>query len=205
MSPFVEGLVAGYGIAIPVGAIAVLIINASLICGFRTGFMAGAGAATADLLYAALAGVAGMALSEFVAPLAGPFGVVGGLVLIALAVNGFRQGMRGFDEPSNIEVDCRMGRTYLKFVGLTLINPLTVVYFTALILGGEASQGLETSRAILAFVIGAGLASFSWQTLLAGLGGLARTRLSTRARIYAAFAGSLIVLVLGVRLLLSVF
>ena len=204
MTPLVEGLVAGYGIAIPVGAIAVLIINTSILCGFRTGLMAGAGAATADLLYAALAGVAGVALSDLISPLAGPFGIAGGLVLIALAVNGFRQGLHGFDEPSNVHVDCQAGRTYFKFVGLTLINPLTIVYFTALILGGEATYSLGSPSAVLAFVVGAAIASFSWQSLLAGLGGLARTRLSNKARVYAAIAGSLVVFVLGVRLLLSV-
>jgi arginine exporter protein ArgO len=111
--------------------------------------------------------------------------------------------LRGFDEPDNVNVDCHIGKTYVKFVGLTLINPLTVVYFTALILGREASQGLRSPNAVLAFVAGAAIASFSWQSLLAGLGGLARTRLSDRARIYAAFAGSLIVFVLGMRLLVN--
>ncbi len=42
MTPFVEGLIAGYGIAIPVGAIAILIVEMGLRCGFRVGFMAGA-------------------------------------------------------------------------------------------------------------------------------------------------------------------
>jgi threonine/homoserine/homoserine lactone efflux protein len=203
MTPFIEGMLAGYGIAIPVGAIAVLIINSSITCGFKTGFMAGAGAATADLLYAALAGIAGVALSNFISPLADAFGVIGGIVLIALAVNGFRHGLRGFDEPANAAVDCRAGRTYLKFVGLTLINPLTVVYFSALILGGEAARGLGSPSAILTFVLGAGMASFSWQSLLAGLGGLAGARLSERARLYAAIVGSLIVFVLGLRLLFT--
>ena len=55
MTAFFEGALAGYGIAIPVGAIAVLIIEISLRQGFRSGFMAGAGAATADLIYAAVA------------------------------------------------------------------------------------------------------------------------------------------------------
>jgi hypothetical protein len=36
----IEGMLAGYGIAIPVGAVAILIMNASLQAGFRIGFMA---------------------------------------------------------------------------------------------------------------------------------------------------------------------
>jgi hypothetical protein len=49
---FWDGVLAGYGIAIPVGAIAVLIIDVSIRRGLAIGMQAGAGAATADLIYA---------------------------------------------------------------------------------------------------------------------------------------------------------
>ena len=61
---------AGYGIAIPVGAIAILIVDMGLRRGFGLGFMAGAGAAAADFIYASLAAVAG-ANDEGSAALAG--------------------------------------------------------------------------------------------------------------------------------------
>jgi len=38
VTAFIEGLIAGYGIAIPVGAIAILIVEMGLRCGFRIGF-----------------------------------------------------------------------------------------------------------------------------------------------------------------------
>lgn len=202
--PFVEGLLAGYGIAIPVGAIAVLIIDTSIRCGFRTGFMAGAGAATADLVYAALAGLAGVALSSLFAPLSDVLGIIGGLVLILLAVAGLRRGWRRDETEDMGEGDCRPGSTYLKFVGLTMINPLTVVYFSALILGRESTAGVWSTGDVVAFVAAAGLASFSWQTLLAGLGGLAGARLPQRIRAYTSILGNLIVLSLGLRMLIKV-
>lgn len=68
MTPFIEGLIAGYGIAIPVGAIAILIVEMGLRCGFKVGFMAGAGAATADLLYASLATLAGAVIIGWLEP-----------------------------------------------------------------------------------------------------------------------------------------
>lgn len=58
------GVVAGYGIAIPVGAIAVLIVDTGMRCGFRCAAFAGAGAATADLLYAAVAVIGGAAVAS---------------------------------------------------------------------------------------------------------------------------------------------
>jgi len=59
VSPFVQGLLAGYGIAIPVGGIAVLIVDAALRRGFRRSFFAAAGAATADLICAVGVALAG--------------------------------------------------------------------------------------------------------------------------------------------------
>ncbi|MGD8604495.1 MAG: LysE family transporter [Anaerolineales bacterium] len=201
--PFFEGLLAGYGIAIPVGAIAVLIIDTAIRCGFCTGFMAGAGAATADLVYAGLAGVAGVALSAALAPLADVLGWVGGLVLMLLAAAGLRRAWRQEEREMVVEDDCQPARTYVKFVGLTLINPLTVVYFSALILGQESTSGLWSSSQVAVFVAAAGLASFSWQSLLAALGGVAGARLSPRIRTYTSIAGNLIVLGLGLRMLLA--
>jgi hypothetical protein len=93
-SSFFEGLVAGYGIAIPVGAVAILIVNTALARGFSAGFMAGAGAATADLLYAALAAIAGVALSTALAPLATATRLIGGAALVALGMWGMGRSLR---------------------------------------------------------------------------------------------------------------
>jgi len=89
MAAFLEGVLAGYGIAIPVGAIAVLILDVSLRRGFRVGFMAGAGAAFADFLYAALAVVAGGALVLIISPFAVQVQVISGGVLLAVGLYGW--------------------------------------------------------------------------------------------------------------------
>ncbi len=92
---------------------------------------------------------------------------------------------------------------YAQFVGITIINPLTVVYFAAFILGRDASAVHYPLLANLLFVAGAGLASLSWQTLLAALGGMAGSRLSPRFRLYAIILGNVLVLALGSRILVS--
>ena len=67
----VSGLLAGYGIAVPVGAIAVLVIGLSARSGLAVGAGAGLGAATADGLYATVAVVGGAAVAGMVRPVAG--------------------------------------------------------------------------------------------------------------------------------------
>ena len=64
----IAGALAGLGVAIPVGAIAVLIIETTVRHGFRVGWAGGAGAATVDGSYALLAAFFGTAIAAVLAP-----------------------------------------------------------------------------------------------------------------------------------------
>lgn len=203
MGAFWEGALAGFGIAIPVGAIGILIIDTALRKGFRFGFMAGAGAATADLLYAGLAVIAGAALAAALAPFATGLRLASALLLLAIGGYGLwraRQLARRSDLEAENPVLHGPLRTYGQFLALTLLNPLTVAYFGALILGRDAASSLSPAEGF-AFVLGAALASLSWQTFLAASGAAGRRYLSPRFRIYATVAGNLIVIALGIRIL----
>ena len=68
----VAGIAAGLGVAVPFGAIAVLIVETSIRRGRVFGWAAGAGAATADLTYATLAALFGTALADLIAPVQVP-------------------------------------------------------------------------------------------------------------------------------------
>ena len=209
MNPFYEGLLAGYGIAIPVGAIAVLIIQTGIRCGFQSGFMAGAGAASADLLYSILAAVAGTALVRLLEPIATPLRVISALVLIGLGGWGlwgsFRPRKAETKVKDNRKVsESRSFQTYGQFFGLTIINPATVIYFAAYIIGRNIG-GLSSIREVGLFVAGAGLSSLSWQTLLAVVGAIAHKSLPPGFQRGAVVLGNLIVLGLGVRILVGLF
>jgi threonine/homoserine/homoserine lactone efflux protein len=212
MQGFFEGLAAGYGIAVPVGAVSILIVTTGMKSGFRRGFAAGAGAATADLVYATAASVAGGALVIVLQPVARLFRVGGGIVLILMAAWGLVQVGRsrkpGTEERVGAAADARTaadatagpGASYIQLLGITLVNPLTVVYFAALILGrDQGGPSIVADR--LAFVLGAAFASLSWQTLLAVLGSLLHGRLPSRFSTGAVIAGNLIVAALGARIL----
>lgn len=203
MNAFWEGVIAGYGIAIPVGAIAILIVDMGLRRGFPSAFMAGAGAATADFIYALLAVIAGATLAAALAPYAVPLQIASALVLLALGGFGLWQAWQ-IDSTQETTADPganqAIGRIYLRFLGLTLLNPLTIAYFGALILGRDAGTTVTALDRLL-FVFGAALASLSWQTLLAGLGSLANQRLSPRFQRLTSITGNLIVIALGLRIL----
>ena len=194
MNAFLTGIVAGYGIAIPVGAIAVLIVDVGIRCGFRCAFFAGAGAATADLFYASLAVIGGAALAGPVQSVDQPLRIGSGIVLVVIAGVGLRQVGRK-REPIEIAVPDRreLASTFGRFVGLTIINPTTIVYFTAVIIGLGVADDMSASEGLL-FVGGAFAASLSWQSLLAGVGAFAGDRLDDRAQTVAVVLGNLVIL-----------
>ena len=81
---FLNGVVAGYGIAIPVGPIAVLILELGLRRGFRVALSAGAGAASADLIYATVAALAGTLIISVLAPFAFILRIGSGIGLVGM-------------------------------------------------------------------------------------------------------------------------
>ncbi len=191
--PLAAGLAAGYGIAIPVGAVAVLIIETGARRGFRLGAAAGLGAASADLAYASLAAAFGSGVAQLLAPVASPLRWASVAVLLAIAARGLRGALRpsGPERPVGSASGRSASRTYATFLGITLLNPMTVAYFGALVLGLPAIRGGPGERAT--FALAAGAASASWQLLLAAFGALLHRHASTRIREATSLAGNLVI------------
>ncbi|MEU7759859.1 MULTISPECIES: LysE/ArgO family amino acid transporter [Micromonospora] len=213
---FLAGLVAGYGVAIPVGAIAILILGLSARTSFRVGAAAALGVATADGLYAAVAALGGAAVASRLAPVAGPLRLVAAGVLLALACLTARRALRPPatthpPSPSGTtqEPSARGGmdtpvRAFAAVLALTLLNPATVVYFVALVLGRGDVLG-SGPPAAAAFTLGVFLASASWQVLIAGGGSLiGRALTGPRGRRVTALLSSVIIAALAVATLFGV-
>ncbi|MFR9779192.1 LysE family transporter [Micromonospora sp. MS34] len=204
---FLAGLVAGYGVAIPVGAIGVLILGLSARTSFRVGAAAALAVATADGLYAAAAALGGAGLARVIAPAAGPLRVAAALVLLGLAGHGLwrvwvaRRSGATRESPAGGGLSTP-SRAYAAVLGLTLLNPATVLYFAALVLGRRDAADPDAATATL-FVTGAFLASASWQLLLAGGGTVVgRALAGPRGRLVTGLVSSALIAALAVAALL---
>jgi threonine/homoserine/homoserine lactone efflux protein len=202
LAAFVAGALAGYAIAIPVGAIAVLIVETGVRRGFRIAAAAGAGAATADFVYATVAMVGGTAIGPALVPWFVELRVAAIVFLLYLGLRGLfrvvrerRSASSGADPEAAAPPARTQGpgvfATYARFVGLTLLNPTTVVYFAALVLALPSLGAEPLSRP--AFVLGAFLASVSWQTVLAGVGAVAHHRLPAGFQVGISVLGNLMI------------
>jgi arginine exporter protein ArgO len=203
LEAFLSGIVAGYGIAVPVGPIAILILELGLPRGFWIALSAGAGAASADLIYASIAALAGTFLVTALASLASVLRVGSALTLIAIGGWLLYQGRKPSDRTERARFSAAScPRTYGMVLGLTLLNPVTMAYFTTLILGMGANSPQSSINTVF-FISGAFLASLSWQSLLASISGLAHKRLSAKVQAATFVVGNLVIITLGVAILIG--
>jgi arginine exporter protein ArgO len=189
------GLIAGYAVAVPVGAIAALLVSLTARTSLRVGAAAALGVATADGLYCAIAVVGGTAVAPLIEPVAEPLRWAAMVVLLGLAARTAHTAWRHRTGTASGAGLTTPWRAYLGLLALTLLNPTTVVYFAALVLGRQAESG-----GVL-FVAAAFVASASWQLLLAASGGLlGRVLTGPRGRFATAIVSSVVIAVLAVAL-----
>ncbi len=202
----VSGLLAGYGIAMPVGAIAVLLVSISATTCFCIGFSAGLGAATIDGAGALIAVAGGAGVARQIQAAAGPLRWAAAAILALLAMWTTAAAIRRYRSrmtatPAAVLKLATPMRAYMTLAGLTVLNPLTAAYWAALVVGHQTSGTLTTAHAAI-FVGAVAAASASWQTLLAGGGALAgRLVTSRRGMLATALASSLLTVLLALRIL----
>ncbi|MFH8384155.1 LysE family transporter [Kitasatospora sp. NPDC018058] len=202
----VAGLLAGYGVAVPVGAVGAYLVSLTARTSLRTGACAALGVATADGLYALLAAAGGTGLAPLLAPVARPLQLASALVLLALAVRTAVTALRSRRTAATLAAEAPPGplRAYLTLLGITLLNPLTVLYFAALVLGSGQHGTVSGPLARAVFTAAAFAASASWQLLLASGGALlGRALTGPGGRLLTALGSAALVGGLAVRLLLG--
>lgn len=194
----------GLAVALPLGAIGLLVVRTGTERGVATGLAAAAGVATADIAYAAVAATAGGVLAGPVATAAGPLRVVAALVLLAVAAAGLARALRrpAGAAPTSAPEAARPWRTWAGFLGLTALNPLTLLTFGAVVVALPAGL-LDGPAQRAAFVAGAGGASLAWQAVLAVAGAALGRRLDARWQRWTALAGNAAIAALAVTALLT--
>ncbi|WP_378144173.1 hypothetical protein ACFJGV_11985 [Cnuibacter sp. UC19_7] len=167
------GLLAGLALVLPLGAIGVLLLREGATCGLARGAAAALAVAAVDVLYCAAAVAIGTASAPLVATWAPWPQVLGGAALLAIAARGFAHASRtptAEEGAGPCPHSSRSGRRFILFVGLTAINPATLLYFTAMVAGPTAVASSPSAAAF--FIAGVGLASATWQLLLVAAGAL---------------------------------
>jgi threonine/homoserine/homoserine lactone efflux protein len=149
--------------------------------GWAYGFLSGAGVATADASYAAIAAFGLTAVTGALVGIDRLLGIAGGAILVVMAVRALRAAPPGPAAATPADPGRLDGPSaaYASMVGLTLTNPATILSFVALFASIGAGTGGPAGAVVV--VTGVFLGSVAWWAILTGLVAGLRTRLSPGA------------------------
>ena len=204
---FGAGALAGLGVAVPLGAIGLLLVRQGVTGGFAVGAAGAAAVALVDTVYCVVALGAGAVVAPVLGRWGGAAGLLAGAVLVAIGVAGLlrerrrRTGSRTRPEhqpgPGSVRRPAP-ARFFLLMLGLTAINPATLLYFAALITALRHTVAAAGGAAeATAFVAGVAIASLAWQVGLVAAGAFWGGRITPGRQVLVGRAGYLLVIVLG--------
>jgi arginine exporter protein ArgO len=199
-SALLAGFVAGYGVAIPLGAIGTLLMSLGARTSWRIAAGAALGVSAADAIYALIAVLGGASLARWIEPVSTPLRWIAVVVLLFLAFRTASNAIRHYRDPARARDVAGLTnplRAFAVLLGLTLLNPATILYFGALVLGWRAANGFSGAAGAV-WVAAVAFASASWQLLLAGGGALVgRVLAGPRGRLGTSLVSSAMIVALA--------
>ncbi len=202
---FAIGFFAGLALAIPVGPMAIMLINTTLAKGWRHGVAGASAMATVDFLYALTVFLLGSAIASFFADWGQLLSQIGALVLLALGVIMLVQNIDLIRSNSAEISEAKSGKTALKTFGLfvlaTAVNPPTALFFLGIApsVTQYATSNILTNA--FTFAIGVFVGSVIWQQVLAFAGSTLRKFAQRKVRIFFGLIGGVLIVVLAIALL----
>ncbi len=199
----------GFAAAAALGPIAVLVIQRTLRDGWRVGAVSGLGVALADGLYGLVGALGLTAITSLLLDNQVLLRVAGGLVLIYL-------GMKAL--LSRVEIEIQTAGASAKPAGLiasltsifllTLSNPMTIMFFSAIYAGlavgdgAVSSQGMDGAGFAL-FTLGIWGGSFSWWLVLVSVVTAVRSRFKPAQLVWLNRASGLVIAGFGLWVLVQ--
>ncbi len=176
---FINALIVGLLVSIPLGPIGVLCIQKTITKGWSAGFAAGLGAAVSDVLYAIIAAFSLTFIITFLKANHIIFELIGASILILLGVKIFytnpaKQLRKTKQKGNNLFSD------FISTFFLTISNPLAIVLIMALLASFELVKEEISFQHNIILIIGVFLGATSWWATLTWLVNLFRKRISLR-------------------------
>ena len=194
---FLRGFLIGISIAAPVGPIGVLCIRRTLSDGKLTGFLSGMGAASADMVYGAIAAFGLTVITDLLVENTFWLRIVGGCFLLYLGVKTF------LEKPADHAAQASQSgyfSAYFSTFFLTITNPMTILSFAAIFAGTMLAEKTSSPLLLVAGVF-SGSASW-WLALSLGVGSM-RGRLTANHMAWINRISGVIITTFGVLALIN--
>ena len=206
---FIFGLTAGLALAIPVGPMALLLIDTTLRFGLRVGAAGALAMASVDATYAVVVFLAGSAVASILGTYGIWFSLIGAAVLLGLGAQTIYKALsqrRASEGSSESQSDGTTAtKTFVKFAAATVVNPPTALYFLAITPSLVGLTGSDPVSATFAFATGVFIGSVIWQQALALAGAAIRGVTTPRVRTWLSLTGGAMIIALAAVLAIRAF
>jgi threonine/homoserine/homoserine lactone efflux protein len=167
-----KGALVGVVIAVPVGPVGVLCIRRTILHGRLAGFISGLGAATADAMFAIIAGFGLTFVADLLFGYQDWLRLGGAAFLLYVGISAFTAdplaGTQSRRDPDTLLAD------FASAFALTITNPITILVFLAVFAGIGLGGEEATLGRVAILVLGVWLGSLLWWAGLAIGGGALR-------------------------------
>ncbi|QBD76223.1 LysE family translocator [Ktedonosporobacter rubrisoli] len=196
---FMRGLLIGLPLAATIGPMSILCIQRTLHKGYRYGLASSLGVASADATYGSIAGFGLTVLISLLLSWQFWIHLLGGMALIFLGVKILLSRPA---EKAATERAHNLPGAYLSTYLLTLANPLTILWFSAIF--ASIGSGLQGSYAIATVVvIGIFCGSATGICLVTGCAWLLRSRFTSNWLLWINRASGALIVLFGLFNLLN--
>jgi threonine/homoserine/homoserine lactone efflux protein len=186
-----KGIAVGFTLAVPIGPIGILCIKRTMVDGSREGLLVGLSAASADVLYAAVAAFGVSFISNFIHDQQHLIRLAGGLLILSIGVHTFRSAPTLNASPNTLRTTTS---AFVSIFLLALTNPLTLFGFAAVLSGLGVNAAAGNSLSIVYLLAGVFAGSLLWFTLITGLVSLFKEKVGARGLAFTnKLAGSLLI------------
>ncbi len=201
---FTIGFFAGLALAIPVGPMAIMLINATLEKGWRHGVAGASAMASVDFLYALVVFLLGQAVSSFFSTWGQLLSILGALILLVLGLNTLIKNLKllrnSAADVSSAKSGSTPAKTYLLFAGATILNPPTALYFLGIAPSVAQIEYQNFLIGALVFALGVFVGSVIWQQALALTGTTLRRFAQNKIRVFFGLVGGALIIALAISL-----
>ena len=201
MSDFSEGLGFGLLLQVSVGPVCIAVLHKGIAQGFQHAFSMVWGVALVDALYIVLS-VLGVSALLQVSAVQSVVGIVGALLL-------FWFGVRYLRAPADVRQREHLSHSLFKSfsfgAGLTLTNPLTILFWGAVLGTMMVTQNFDHESGLLLFAAGCITATLLFLTVIAAVGDLLERVLSERLTLWLNRAVGLFLIGFALKLIIDLF
>lgn len=197
---FLKAILVGIAASVPIGPIAILIIQRTLCKGFKSGFVTSLGSTVVDTIFSVIAIFALAFVQDFIEGNPVPIFIGGGIVVIATGLsmalsNPFRKVKPG---DSTLDGDEASPKDFIAAIALGITNPGAIAVMLALMAFFGIAEEPPTDWSFFPVILGIAIGSSGYWLAMTALIGKFRKQFNMRTIIWINRITGAIVVILGV-------